>query len=83
VPAEEHVQQPTTARVLSLLAAVVEKDGKTAAGVLESVCQEGQAVKGPVLIDRSGEGGNRAGVPGHPVPRRLHGVERIADDVAQ
>ena len=64
-------------------AQVAQDVGVGAAGLLQGVGQDGQAVEGPLLVDRRGEFGDRAALSRQPGGARGERPEGVADDAAE
>src|SRR5262249_4793655 len=69
--------------MLTRLTAVAEDVGVGAAGLLQGVGQDGQAVAGSPVVDGLGQPGNRAVIPGQPRWFNRHRVKRVAEEVSQ
>src|SRR5262249_18322749 len=72
------INDPAAADVLAGLPAMVEDVAVSAAGVFQRVGQDRHAVEGAFLVDRRGETGEIAGLPGGIDD---HGAEGVAEDI--
>ncbi len=82
--AQDQVHDPAPLHMLPRLAAMVQNVGVSAARFFQTVGQDGQAIEGPVLVDRLGQFKDAAAAPGH--PKGIDGwwrVEGIAEDAAE
>src|SRR5579884_400284 len=64
--AQNEIDNPTAAHMLSLLAAVIKDVGVCATGFFQSVCQYGQTVEGALIVDTLGQLRDGAVVPSKP-----------------
>src|SRR5262249_7365436 len=64
--AQQQVHNPTAPDMWPRPAAVTEDVGVGATGLFQGVGQDRQAVEGSLVVDRLGQPGNRAVIPGQP-----------------
>src|SRR5262245_38498400 len=74
------VNHPAPPSVRSGTTAVGEYRRIGATGFLQGVCQNRQALEGPVLIDRLGQPRDSASTPGKPLRINDRRAERVAED---
>jgi hypothetical protein len=79
---QEEVHHPATPDVRPRLATMGEEVGLRAVRFFEDVCQDGQAVEGPLLVDALGQLDHRAIVPRQPGWIEGHRPEGVIPDTA-
>src|SRR5436190_17512946 len=78
--AQDHTDDPATANVRPRLTAVREYLRRVTPGVLQRISQDGQDVESPLGVRQTGDPDH---VRGQPLGPGRHGVEGVAEDVAE